>query len=148
MLEAFDIDLAELRLAVAGDESVQTDERHVDHGVPANPLESSISLDIVHPGFSEGRDSRRPGTQMELSFAWSGCHSTGINEDILVAAVKQPQHGNEVRLRLDRDHAGTNAAEDEYSIAHMRTDVESKITGVKELPVERLQPAAAPNRAV
>ena len=54
VLKSFDIDLAELRLAVAGDKFIQTDERHVDLGVPSNPLESSVGLDIVHPGIGKG----------------------------------------------------------------------------------------------
>src|SRR5687767_14951615 len=107
MLESFDIDFAELRLAVAGDEFVQSDERHADHGVPANPLESSISLDIVHPRVSERRNCGRAGTQMELAFARSSCDSTGLNDDVRVAVVKQPQHCNEVWLRLDCDDTGT-----------------------------------------
>jgi hypothetical protein len=85
---------------------------------------------------------------MELSFAWSGCDSARFDEDFLVAAVKGPQHCNEVWLRLDRDDTGTNAAEDAHSIADVRTDVESKITSLKKLPIERLHPTAAPNRAV
>jgi hypothetical protein len=85
---------------------------------------------------------------MKLSLTWYGCYSAGLDQDTGVAAVEQPQQRNEVGLRLDRDHAGANPAEDPYSIAHMCADVESQITGIKELPVERLHPPAAPNRPV
>src|SRR5215203_4449005 len=68
--------------------------------------------------------------------------------DVRVAAIKQPQHCNEVRLRLDCDDMGTDAAEDANSIADMCTNVESKITSPKKPPVERLHPAAAPHRDV
>ncbi len=79
---------------------------------------------------------------------WLGCDSTGLDTNAGVAAVEQSQHSNEVRLRLDRDDIGTNAAENAYSIAYVSADVESKITLVKKLSVERFHPAATPDRAV
>ena len=66
MLETFDVDLAELWLAVPRDELVESYQRHADDGVPSDPLESSIGLHVVHPGVGEGRDRRRTAAQMQL----------------------------------------------------------------------------------
>jgi hypothetical protein len=148
VFESFNIDLAELRLAMAGDEFVKTDQRHADHAVPPNPLKPSIGLHIVPPGVGKGRDRRGTPTQVELSLAWLSGDSTSLDGDAGVAAVEQPQQCNEVRLRLDRDDASANPAENAYSIAYVCADVESQITGLKKLPVEGFHLAAAPDWAV
>jgi hypothetical protein len=85
---------------------------------------------------------------VELSLTWLSGDSTGVDKDAGVAAVEQPQHCNEVRLRLDRDNTGTNAAENAYSIAYVSADVESKITPAKKLPVKRFHAAAPPDGTV
>ena len=85
---------------------------------------------------------------MELSLTWLSGDSTGVDIDAGVAAVEQPQHCNEVRLRLNRNNTGTNAAENAYSIAYVSADVESKITPAKKLPVKRFHAAASPDGTV
>jgi len=85
---------------------------------------------------------------MEIPLAHFCRYSTGLDGDRCVAPIEQPQHRNEVRLRLNRYYTSTDPAENAYPIAHVGSNVESQIAGLKELPVERLHPVATPDRAV
>src|SRR5512133_4400793 len=85
---------------------------------------------------------------MEIRPARFGRYATGLDGDCWVTSIEQPQHRNEVRLRLNRHHMGTDLAENAYPIAYVGTDVESQVTGLKELPVKSIHPAPAPHRAV
>ena len=52
---------------------------------------------------------------------------TGFDHDIALAAVEQAQDPHQSRLRLDRDHARTEAAEACDAVADMRADVEGEV---------------------
>ena len=54
MLETFHVDFAELWLAVPRDELIESHQRHADHRVPLDPLESSVDPHVVHPGVGKG----------------------------------------------------------------------------------------------
>lgn len=148
MLKAFDVDLAELRLPMPCDELVECDQGDANGGVPLNSLESPIGLDVTDPGIGESRNSRRTATQMEIPLPGFCRYSAGLDGDGWVTPIEQSQNGNEVGLRLNRDHMSTDPSKNAYPVAHMGPNVEGQIAWVQELPVENSHTSATPKRAV
>src|SRR5215212_9928417 len=148
LLETFDVYLAELRLAMPCDELVECDQGDANGGIPLNSLESPIGLDVADPGIGETRNSRRTATQMKIALPGCCRYSAGLDGDGLVTPIEQSQNGNEVGLRLNRDHTGTDPSKNAYPVAHVGPNVEGQIAWMQKLPVENCHPLATPKWAV
>ncbi len=148
VLEALDVDLAELRFAVAGDQLVQGDHGHRQHRVPADPSKAGIGRHLLDPAPGEAGDGRGAGAQVQGAHPTRGRHATRLEEDAGIATVEQAEDGQQVRLRFDRDDAGAEPAEHPDAVADVRSQVEGQIAGAEELPVEPGQPTPPPERSV
>src|SRR5262249_9530349 len=61
-----------------------------------------------------------------------------LDRNGMVAAIEPPQHGHQLRLRLNRDDACPESPERADAIAYMRAEVEDEIAGIDELPVQTI----------
>ena len=148
-LEALDVDLAEGRLPVPGDEVVEGGNLHLDGPVPAHPGEPVVGPDRVDPRRSTS--TRRSASRVEMpSRARPAVAPTapGTMTTPSVAPEQQPQHAQAVRLRLDRDDPGPQRAPGAHPAPDVSADVEAEVAGTEELPVEPGRPAAATGYAV
>jgi hypothetical protein len=130
------------------DELVECDQGDANGGVPLNPLESPIRQDVADPGIGESRDGRRTATQVEISLPGFCRYSAGLDGDGRVTPIEQSQNGNEVGLRLNRDHTSTDPSKNAYPVAHMGPNVERQIAWMQKLPVENSHTPATPKRSV
>ena len=82
---------------------------------------------------------------MELASTRFRGNATRVDDDCVVPAIQHTQDANEIWLWLDGNNTSADPAEDVHAVAHMRTDVESQVSGSQELLVERFEPSAAPD---
>ena len=68
--------------------------------------------------------------------------------DRRVVIVQVPEHAKAVRLRLDRDDAGSEPPPGAHTIADVGANIEAEIAGSDELLVEARYPTAPPQRSV
>src|SRR5262249_42021057 len=85
-----------------------------------------------------GRDRWVVDVEAELERSRAAADRDRLDRDRAIAAVKEFQRLDQRRLRLDRHHARTHAAQGGEAAAHMRPDIEDEIPGRHEPAVKTL----------
>ena len=73
---------------------------------------------------------------MMVGRAGGAAHRRRLNRNIATAPVKQPEHRDQRRLRLDRDHPRAEPPERGDAVADMGADIEHQIAGSHEAAIE------------
>ena len=126
-LVALHVDLHEVRQAVLRDQRIQRRDRQADLGIPALALPARCAVGGGDEVGAGGGDGGVGGVEAQHRLARHGADQRRDARHAGIAAEEQAQQAREARLRLDRHHAGADAAEARRAVADMRADVEGEI---------------------
>ena len=137
-LESLDVDFDEGRLAMLSDQGIKRRHRHLNCSGPTLgfPTRSIVRGADKFPG---GRRNRRVA-RIDHQICRSGlpADGNGLDGHGGISAVKQFQHRDHRRLRLNRNHTRTQTAEGSHAIANVRAHIENEIAILDELAVEAI----------
>jgi len=147
-LEPLDVDLHEVRPAVARDQRVQRRHRHAHAAAPAHAAEGRRGAHALRPVCRQRGDRgvARADEQLGLALGLADRHRQHRHGGVL--GEEPVQHAQAVGLRFDRHDPRAQPPPDKRAVAHVRADVEGEPARRHERPVKRLQTRAPPGDAV
>src|SRR5205823_7427893 len=117
-------DLDKSRAAMPLDQRIERGQWHLDRLGPGLLLPPWRSLGRAHERVGGGGDRRIVDIEPQCDCAALTANRDGLDDDVTVAPIKELEHPDELRLRLDRNDAGAESSEGADAVTHMGTDVE------------------------
>ena len=121
---------------MACSEHVERDDRHVDGSGPRLSFPARRALSRLAERVRGGRDRWVVDVEVELGHSRAAADRDRLDRHRAIAAVKEFQRLDQRRLRLDRDDARAQAAQDGDAVAHVCADVEGEVARRHERAVE------------
>ncbi len=148
-LAAFDVDFDEGRHAESRDQSIERRHLNVDTAIPAHAGEVRVARSRVAPLERQRRHRGCAFADRQRGLPGRIADRRLDDLDARRAGEQRPQHGGEIRLRLDRDDAATERGQRADAIPDVGADVEDEIARCDELCIQATQtPLTQRNRVI